>query len=92
MGFDNAASAKSINYSSLLEDIAHEWNCAGYKMPKLVFWNCNALKDDIPMKDQNGITFVSGASPVIFEMVMSGKTAQDLMYDKLNNKRYKEIY
>ena len=76
-----------------METIKDKWEAAGYKMPKLIFWNVNAASGggNIPMKDEDGVTFVSGASPVIFEQIMKGKTAQDLMYDKLLSDRYKVI-
>lgn len=77
--------------ATLMERIAAKWSAAGYTMPKLIFWNVNARNDNIPMKAKDGITFVSGASPVIFEMVMSGKTSIDLMLDKLLSDRYAVI-
>ena len=40
------------------------------------------------MKDEENVSYVPGFSPVLFEQIMKGKTAQDLMYDKLNDKRY----
>ena len=61
-------------------------------MPNLVFWNVNARNNNIPMKVENGITMVSGASPVTFQMVMTGKTGYDLMMDKLNSPRYECIH
>lgn len=78
---------------TLMEKIESKWLRSGYEMPKLVFWNVNASSGggNIPMRDQYGITFVSGASPVIFEMIMTGKTAKDLMLDKLLSDRYKVI-
>ena len=90
MEFDAATGYWGENdfIGTLMEDIEFSWAAAGYKMPKLVFWNVNARNNNIPMKDKNGITFVSGYSPVLFEQIMSGKTAQDLMYDKLNSERY----
>lgn len=91
MEFDAARGWRSSPTETLMEGIERKWNRAGYKMPKLVFWNVNARNDRIPMKDQYGITFVSGASPVIYEMIMSGKTAQSLMFDKLNSERYAVI-
>lgn len=91
MEFDAACSWNAAPAETLMEGIERKWNRAGYKMPKLVFWNCSTRNDRIPMKDQYGITFVSGASPVIYEMIMSGKTAQDLMFDKLNSERYAVI-
>lgn len=78
---------------SLMENIERKWNAAGYKMPKLVYWNVNASNSgNMPMQSKDGVTFVSGASPVIFEMVLTGKTSIDLMLDKLNSERYKDVH
>lgn len=79
-------------YKSLMETITERFARAGYKCPKLVFWNVNARNNNIPMKDKDGITFVSGFSPSTFELIMTGKTTQDMMYEKLNSDRYKEIH
>ena len=81
-----------VKYSSDMEAIAQQFIRAGYKCPNLVFWNVNAFNDTIPMKMENGITFVSGNSPVAFEMLMFGKTAWDLIIEKLNSDRYKDIH
>lgn len=91
--FDYARTYLSENTSTatLMERISHKWLEHGYIMPKLVFWNVDARHNNIPMRDQDGVTFVSGCSPVIYEMVLSGKTGQDMMFDKLNNERYKNI-
>ena len=75
-----------------MEIIAERFAQAGYKCPKLVFWNVNARNDNIPMKDKDGITFVSGFSPSTFELIMTGKTGYTLMMEKLNSDRYKEIH
>jgi len=79
--------------NTLIEGIERKWRQAGYKMPKLIFWNVNANTGagNIPMKDKDGITYVSGASPVIFEQILKGKTGQDLMLDKLLSERYAPI-
>jgi hypothetical protein len=74
-----------------MEGIERKWRQAGYQMPNLVFWNVQARQDNIPMTVKNGISFVSGFSPVLFEQIMKGKTAFDLMMDKLNDKRYEVI-
>lgn len=95
MQFDQARGyySERNDTKTLMEKIENKWLRAGYEMPKLVFWNVNAASGggNIPMKDKNGITFVSGASPVIFEMIMTGKTAKDLMLDKLLSDRYKVV-
>lgn len=80
------------NRQTLMETIEKRWNAAGYKMPNLVFWNVNARSNNIPMTVRDGISFVSGFSPSIFEQIMSGKTAVSLMYDVLDKERYACIH
>lgn len=70
-----------------METIKRRWTAAGYKCPKLVYWNVNARNNTILDKSEN-VSYVSGCSPVIFEQIMKGKTGYDLMMDKLNDKRY----
>lgn len=79
-------------FNTLCDSIKDRWKAVGYEMPHLVFWNCNARHDLIPMKDDGNVTFVSGASPVIFEMIMSGKKSIEIMYEKLNSSRYALIH
>jgi hypothetical protein len=76
---------------TLMEGIEKKWNAAGYKMPKLIFWNVDARQNNIPMTVKDSISFVSGMSPTIFKQIMSGKTAEDLMYEVLDNERYSVI-
>lgn len=76
---------------TLFETIEKRWNAAGYKMPLLTFWNVNARHDNIPMRSNGYVNFVSGMSPSIFEQVLKGKTAMALMMDKLDSKRYECI-
>ncbi len=78
---------------TLMEKIQNKWDFAGYKMPKLIFWNVNAATGggNIPMKDRNGITCVSGASPSIFTQIMTGKTGVQLMWEALCSARYAPI-
>ena len=76
---------------TVFEAIEKKWNSHGYKMPNLVFWNVDARQDNIPMKVSGHVSYVSGFSPVIFEQVLKGVTAYDLMYDKLDSERYAPI-
>ena len=82
---------KKSEASTLMENIEKKWNHYGYQMPKLIFWNVDARSDNFAMEVKDGVSFVSGCSPVIFKQVMTGKTAYDLMYEVLNSKRYKVI-
>lgn len=76
---------------TLMENIAHKWAKYGIKMPELVFWNVNARQNNISMAVKDGIMFVSGFSPSIFQQIMNNKSAFDLMYDVLNQERYAVI-
>ena len=100
MEFDSCATFNSNRHwggsdaretQSEMERIAKIWKAHGYRLPHLVFWNVEARQDNIPMRDNGRVTFVSGYSPVIYEMVMTGKTGLDLIMDKLNSERYAVI-
>ena len=73
---------------TLFETMSKKWRAHGYDMPRLTFWNVQARQNNIPMRDDGRVTYVSGMSPVIFEQVMKGLTAWDLMMDKLDSDRY----
>lgn len=73
-----------------MEKIRQEWAECGLTLPKLVYWNVNASKNTI-LDDGPDVSFVSGASPIIFQQVLTGKTGYDLMMDKLMSERYAVI-
>lgn len=80
------------NYKSDLERLAEKFTReTGYECPKLIFWNVNARNDRIPMQDNGRVTFVSGYSQTIFDMIMTGKTGIDLVKEKLDSPRYSVI-
>ena len=76
---------------TLFETMAKRWANYGYKMPKLVFWNAAARNNNIPMRDNGRVSYVSGMSPSIFQSIMTGKTGADLMFEKLDSPRYECI-
>ena len=88
MEFDAQRGYYGHRDNTLMENIARKWASAGYKMPNLVYWCVDARQNNIPMTVKDGVSFVSGFSPVIFEQIMKGKTAFDLMLDKLDSERY----
>ena len=88
MEFDSQRGYYGRRSATLMENIRSKWEVYGYEMPQLVYWNVSARHDNVPMTVENGVTLVSGFSPVTFEMIMKGKTGYDLMMDKLNDKRY----
>ena len=70
----------TCNYShervsqSLFDQIRARWDAAGYKLPRLVFWNVCSRTGTIPVKENElGVALVSGFSPNIADMVMSGE-------------------
>lgn len=102
MEFDSCATSGSVSYDrwgprrmpdkTLFESMAEKWANRGYKMPKLVFWNVQARQNNIPMKDNGYVSFVSGFSPSLFETIMTGKTGYELMKEKLDSPRYSVIH
>ena len=78
-------------HDTLFEKMEKKWAAHGYKMPNLVFWNVQARQNNIPMRTEGNVNFVSGMSASIYEQLMKGLTAWDLMMDKLNSERYAVI-
>ena len=77
----------------LFDEIAKRYAEAGYKLPRLVFWNVNSRTNTIPIKENEaGVALVSGFSPNIAKMVMSGQTdPYECLLETLNSDRYKPI-
>jgi len=76
--------------NSDLEMIKKQWEAAGYKMPKVIFWNLDARQNRIPAIGE-GFSYVSGFSPSMIECILSGKDGYDLMLEKLMSKRYAAV-
>lgn len=77
----------------LFQMIAKRYADAGYKLPRLVFWNVNSRTGTIPITENDlGVALVSGFSTNIAKMVMSGKTdPYECLLDTLNSERYAPI-
>ena len=91
-GWRSTSNINSRNAETVLEGIARKWAQYGYQMPHLIFWNCQARQNNIPMLGNGPISYVSGFSPSIFETIMSGKTGLELMFEKLDSPRYSVIH
>lgn len=94
MEFDEATAYRyDADDSSLFSQIAKRWEAAGYKLPRLVFWNVCSRTGTIPVvTNELGVALVSGFSPNIADMVMSGRLDPlDCLMDKLLSDRYKPI-
>ena len=80
------------NPKTLMESIREKWASHGYRLPHLIYWNCQARQNNIPEDIGCGlVSYVSGMSPSIFETILSGKTGVDLMLEKLDSPRYECI-
>lgn len=101
MEFDSCAvtSERNMYFASnrpnatLFQTIANEYLAAGYKMPRLVFWNVNSRTGTIPVRENGlGVALVSGFSPNICKMVMSGKTdPYECLLETLHSERYEPV-
>ena len=91
MEFDFQRDDYSTEIGTLMDKMAQKWLEHGYILPHLIYWNVDARQENIPMKDNGKVTYVSGCSPTTFDALMSGKTGIQLMYDILNSDRYKDI-
>ena len=65
----------------------------GYALPQIVFWNVQSRNAHQPVRmDERGAVLVSGFSPRIFEMVISGETSPyEYMMKTLSAERYAVI-
>lgn len=82
--------SKSFDVKTDMAAMRSKWERAGYKIPKLIYWNVDARNNTI-LDEGPDTTFVSGCSPSIFEQILKGKSGLQLMYDKLNSDRYNAI-
>lgn len=102
MEFDSCAYSNPGSYRSyrergvsrtLFDEIAARYRRAGYKLPRLVFWNVASRTGTIPVKENDmGVALVSGFSPNVAKMVMSGKTDPfEALLETLNSPRYDKV-
>lgn len=89
-GWDNRYSA---NRNALFESIKQKWANAGYKLPRLVYWNVCSRTGTIPLQEnENGVALVSGFSPAVASMVFSAKLdPYEVLLDALNVERYAPV-
>lgn len=78
---------------TLFDMIRDRWESAGYKLPRLIFWNVCSRTGTIPVSENDlGVALVSGFSPNIADMVMSGELdPYKCLVDKLMSGRYKQV-
>jgi hypothetical protein len=90
MEFDScAANAEITNF----ENAKRMFEAAGYRLPKIVFWNVASRNRQQPVtENEQGVALVSGCSPRIFSMVMDGSISPyEFMLSVVNSDRYAPI-
>ena len=77
----------------LFKEIEDEYEAAGYKLPRLIFWNINSGNLGVPVRENElGVALVSGFSPTIVKMVLSEQSDPYLcLIEQLNSKRYEMV-
>lgn len=92
--YDWSEGKRYVADQNLFDAIAAKWNAAGYKLPRLVFWNVNSRTGTIPLSENDlGVALVSGFSPMIADMVMSGELdPYKALVDKLKSERYQPVW
>lgn len=90
--YEHTSGMTRANAETVMEGIARKWAQHGYKMPHIVYWNCDARSDNIPMLGEGPISYVSGFSPSIFQTILTGKTGYQLMLEALDSDRYSVIH
>lgn len=90
MEFDYATTGYN---QTLFEKIQSDYNEQGYQIPRLIFWNVCGRTNTVPMKENDlGVCLVSGFSPAITDMVMSGELdPYKCLLNKINSPRYDAV-
>lgn len=71
----DAAYDPSVKDPTLFGEIGAEFEAAGYKLPRLVYWNLGSRSGTIPMtQNDKGVCLVSGYSQNAVKMFMDGDT------------------
>lgn len=86
MEFDAAASGKTA-----YQDYLDKFENAGYRAPKIIWWNIQSRHDNVPVKfNTQGAALVSGFSPSLAKNIMSGESINPvkMMLDTIMDPRY----
>lgn len=71
------------NSQPLYDTMRQMYADAGYTLPQVVFWNVNSFQSNLPVTmGTAGTALVSGFSPSLFDLVMSGELAPELIMDR----------
>lgn len=89
MQFDSAVDDNELTNLAVIKQ---KYTAAGYKLPRIVFWNVNARADTPATINDKGVSLISGASPNILKTAIGGKDCSyQLMLETVNAPRYRVI-
>ena len=94
MEFDDATRGYFATPSkTLFQTISYKFKMAGYKMPRLIFWNICSWTGTIPVKQNDlGVALVSGFSVNVVKMIMSGELdPYKCLLEQINAERYDKV-
>lgn len=76
-----------------MEQIRQRWQSAGYKLPRVIWWNIASRTGVVPMQQNElGVILCSGYSQSQFKMLASNKTdPYEVLVESLNTERYQPI-
>lgn len=91
MEFDYCA--RGGNDLTMFAEMRRRYAEAGYRLPEIIFWNVASRHQNVPVsRSQTGAALVSGASPVIFDMVMNGEATPELVMNRIiESARYAKV-
>lgn len=74
-----------------LDGIVKKYKEAGYKLPRIVFWNVNSRQNNVcASKDTQGVMLVSGCSPTVFEIATNPKMTPEGFMNSIIEKYLEE--
>ena len=99
MQFDSATAYYGGRYyithgEALFDGLRKKYEAAGYKMPKLIFWNLSGYTNDtIPMQENElGVALISGFSIQLLNMVMYNELdPYKIILEAVNTERYQPV-
>ena len=99
MEFDDSATSSNYGdandggFKRLFQVFVEKYEAHGYRLPRLVFWNIYSRTETIPLKENElGVALVSGFSPTVVKMVLSGKLdPYECLLEQLNDQRYDAV-
>lgn len=98
MEFDDCAVSNTDKWPNpisnrLFKEIGARYEANGYKLPRLIFWNICSRTLTVPLTTNKlGVALVSGFSPTVLGMVLSGELdPYKCLVDQINTPRYDAV-